>query len=269
MAWLNRGWRDREPVSVPIPSTGGSRYVEVNLPKHDALWDNLVDVHDIRFTRANGTTEVFHELVSSDIPNREMRVKIGDIDTTGAEDKLLRLCMYFSPADGFAHGAPSGGPITAVTGHEGYIEQAAPSTHIYLMRPPGPRASSPSRPLGKLTTDDIFVWLDPTDLLEPAARPYENHRDWEEPGLAEVEVRDASNAVVPALTDATELRWVVYRAKGKRRRRMALRVRFAPGSVGAFTLRPRFTTTVPGLVGTGHRDLTDAIGVRVVNPLET
>ena len=54
MAWLNRGWRDREPVSVPIPSTGGSRYVEVNLPKHDALWDNLVDVHDIRDNQRRG-----------------------------------------------------------------------------------------------------------------------------------------------------------------------------------------------------------------------
>ncbi len=267
MAWYDSDYRQQVCITVITDSTATSRNVRVTIPVGlDAFWNAVDDDgFGVRFTDSDGVTLLAHDRQSW---TKATRTGVFDIETAtmaGASNRAVLLWMYFEPG---TVGSDTPTAVATASQLTGEIELAAPNSYVVVVQTPPANTGEPDAAFQKSVDEAVHVWLDWTPMLQPPSRTYNGRLRFEEPFHAGVQVLDNGGTAVPSMTDAADMRWVVYRAQGSSRLRVALRVLVQAGvNLSAYAVEAKLTTAAPGS-GSAHQERATRVGFYTRNVLE-
>lgn len=272
MSW-KRYFRRRKPITI-VNTAGSSSGIDANVTipaDWDEFWDAIdASGNELRVTGPDGYTAVSYDLDDGsggafDRTNRLGRLQLDALTAPGVADEALLFWLYFDSTATQGDGTSAVSISGALTG---YIDRGQPSTWIAHAEPPRPGNQAPRQKFGKSASDDLFCWLEVTDLLEQRASPHANRSDYELPRSIKYEVQlSSSEAAQSSMIDLASTRWV--EVVGERRRRLFARLRVKAGTTAEqYTLVATIPTCVPLQSGT-HRTPVPRVGFRVKNVLET
>lgn len=265
MAHRSTSYRRRVAISVVTTATASTSDVVFAPPDGwDEFW-NLIDAsgYGIRLTEADGVTALTYAWTGFNKANRAGTIQIESAPTPSTAGKCVLYWLYYdvdSPTDG-SGSVSIGSPLTAS------LDMAAPDPEAtVLVRPKVPLQTAPGTKIAKSTTDELYVWLDFSRIVQRVSTPYNGRYQWEEPAVAAVEVQDTSGSTVASMTDAADMRWVSIRQGTRDRVLLKLRVK-AGTTATKYTLIGEFFTATPD--ESPYRTIEERIGIYVYDQLET
>lgn len=259
-------WRRRVPITVVTTNTDTSRNVTVEIPEGwDDFWTAIdTDGFSLRVTTADGVTKATYNatIVKS---ARFGSLDIGSVGLPGVADRAVLLWLYYMPTDTADDSSGSPSISSQLTGR---IDLGRPDPQwIRRIRPNPPGQTVPDATVSKATTGSTFVWLDFTDVLQPARSGYYGRTRWEEPAVGSAIVYDDTGTADATMTTPADMRWVAWSDGGAER--IYLKMRLKAGSDGDKATIEGGIQTVTPLDAVPYRLIVDRIAVRVRNALLT
>lgn len=267
MSWHAAAFRRRFPISVPCTgAVAGTVDIDAVIPADlDDFWDVIdPDGEELRVTDADGYDLLNYDVDDGaggafDATTREGRIRIDGAGTNGFTDSCLLFWVYYDPDETVGDGSTA---VTITSAKTGYFERGAPSTWIAAAEPPRPGLDAPRDRFEKTVDDELFLWLDFTELLEQRGTPFAGRRVYEEPREIVYEIQDDTGTPDTAMVEEADTRWVEL-VEGTNGRRLYARLRVQAGTDGDdYTLVASVTTFVPERF-TSYRSPVPRVGFRV------
>ena len=268
MAWLDSTYKKRRAFSVVTTSSGSTVDVVLTIPPGwDEFWDGIdANGYGIRFTEADGVTPIDYQLQTWTPASNIAVVNLDDVPMPGSTDKCVLLWMYYAPTGTATDGSTS---FTLGASGTASMEMAQPDPASAIrIREQTPGQTVPDSRIAKSEDEvrDVFFAL--TRTMQPASTTYNGRRQWEEPGVASIEVQDSSGTPVASMNEVSAMRWVSV-DRGGGRQDVYLRARVKAGTTATkYTLIATVLTATPQSSPT-YRTLTTPLGVQVKNQLES
>ncbi|MGB0973202.1 MAG: hypothetical protein ACPGVG_19945 [Mycobacterium sp.] len=274
MAWYydlanTQAYKRRKAFSVVTTATASSVDVELTIPTgYDDFWGAIdANGYGVRFFAADGVTAINHQIQSFSSTTRTAIFELESAPLPSAVDRCVLYWMVFAPigtAVNLGHTFTVSSPATASM----ELGQPDPASAIPV-RPQTPSEAQPAGRIAKGTAEVRDVFFDLTDALQPAAGLYNGHRQWEEPGIAQVDVYNSAGTSQASMNEPSAMRWVsVDVGGGSQRQRLYLRARVKAGTDStSYTLAADIDTITP-LSTPNYRNLPARLGVQVKNQLE-
>jgi hypothetical protein len=272
VSWYDEDYLERLPISAVNTAGGATKDVELVIPKDlDIFWEAIdADGDELRVTAADGYTLLTYAVDDGaggafNKTTRAGRIRIDGATVPGTANECMLFWLYFDTVS--VQGDASAG-VAIASAETGYIDRGAPNGWVAAASPPRPGRDRPNSVHGKSASDDGFLFLDVTPLLERRVSDFAGKHYYEEPRAATYEVQlSSTEAAQAAMIDTASTRWL--ETKDRNGRRLYLRLRVKAGTTDLeYTLVATIPTCVPTQSGT-HRTPVPRVGFRVRNVLET
>lgn len=272
MSWYDSDFRERAPISAVNTAGGATKDVDVVIPKDwDAFWDEIDTAGaELRVTAADGYTLLSYDVDNGsggafDRTNRLGRIRIDGASVPGTANECLLFWVYY---DSISAQGDASVAVVIASAETGYIDRGAPVGWIAAAGPPRPGRDRPNSVHGKSASDDGFLFLDVTALLERRSIDFAGKHYYEEPRAITYEVQlSSSEAAQATMIDTASTRWLETKTRFGRSLYARLRVKAGTTAL-EYTLVATIPTCVPTQSGT-HRTPVPRVGFRVRNVLET
>jgi len=213
-SWYDSAWSYRAPVAVDLTASPGTpQDVTITVPPDlDEFWDNVqADGDDVRITDRDGRTLETYQLQTWTFATKTAVIEVNAAAFT--DGKMNALYLYW----GNAVAADASSSFTAAGAQTGTIDQGAPAWPRVIALPETPGVSRPRQRISKNSADQLYVWIDFTELLQRRISASQGSLGYE--GISHLLTISITTGGTPqaGMIDATETRFIEPRIRGRRR----------------------------------------------------